>query len=116
MHVPLERTTHHMLSVQEFIKMKNNAVLINTSRGPVVDEKALIDALNNKEIFGAGLDVTEIEPIKMDNPLLSIENVILTPHFATRAYESEINIAKFAVTNAAKVARGDQPDSIVPPV
>ena len=52
----------------------------------------------------------------MDNPLINIENVILTPHFATRAYESEINIAKFAVTNAAKVARGDKPESIVPPV
>ena len=80
------------------------------------DEKALINALKSKQIFGAGLDVTEIEPIKMDNPLINLENVILTPHFATRAYESEINIAKFAVTNAAKVARGDKPESIVPPV
>ena len=115
-HVPLERTTYHMLSVEEFNMMKNSALIINTSRGPVVDEKALINALKSKQIFGAGLDVTEIEPIKMDNPLINIENVILTPHFATRAYESEINIAKFAVTNAAKVARGDKPESIVPPV
>ncbi len=116
LHVPLERTTKHMISSEEFNIMKPNSILINTSRGPVVDEKALIEALNQKEIFGAGLDVTETEPIEMDNPLLKLENVILTPHFATRAYESEINIASFAVRNASKVARGESPESVVPPV
>ena len=104
-----------MISTDELKMMKSNAILINTSRGSVVDEQALIEALNQKIIFGAGLDVTEVEPIEMDNPLLHLENVILTPHFATRAYESEINIASFAVKNASKVARGDKPDS-VPPV
>jgi phosphoglycerate dehydrogenase-like enzyme len=116
LHVPLERTTHHMISYDEFNMMKSNTILINTSRGPVVDETELIQALKEKKIFGAGLDVTEIEPIDMNNPLLLLENVILTPHFATRAYESEINIASFAVRNASKVARGDNPDSVVPPV
>lgn len=116
LHVPLERTTHHMISSNEFNMMNPNAILINTSRGPVVDETELIQALKDKKLFGAGLDVTEIEPIDMDNPLLSLDNVILTPHFATRAYESEINIASFAIKNASKVARGDDPESIVPPV
>tara|TARA_B100000676_G_scaffold102217_1_gene102017 strand:+ start:38 stop:1096 length:1059 start_codon:yes stop_codon:yes gene_type:complete len=116
LHVPLEKTTKHMISTDELKMMKSNAILINTSRGSVVDEQALIEALNQKIIFGAGLDVTEIEPIEMNNPLLDIENVILTPHFATRAYESEINIASFAVKNASKAARGDNPDSVVPPV
>ena len=113
LHVPLERTTRHMMSDAEFDMMKETAILVNTCRGPVVDEEALVRALNAKKIFAAGLDVTEIEPIEMNNPLLKMENVILTPHLATRAIESEWNAAENTITNAARVARGEKPFLVV---
>ena len=116
MHVPLEPTTRHMVSDEQFALMKPTAVFINTCRGPVVDEAALIRALQQKKIFGAGLDVTEIEPIKMDNPLLKMENVIILPHLATRAIESTINGKNFIVENISRVARGEAPTSVVAPV
>jgi len=87
LHVPLDRVTTHMISDREFGLMKSSAILINTCRGPVVDENALIRALESGEIFAAGLDVTEIEPIKPDNPLPTMTNVVVTPHLATRALD-----------------------------
>ena len=116
LHVPLDPPTHHMMSDKEFAMMKPTAILINTCRGPVVDEAALIRALQKKTIFGAGIDVTEIEPIKMDNPLLKMDNVIITPHQATRAVESIINAKHFVVENISRLARGEQIESIVDPV
>lgn len=116
LHVPLDRVTRHMISDSELALMKDTAILINTCRGPVVDEAALIKALDSGQIFAAGLDVTEIEPIEMDNPLLNMSNAILTPHLATRAIESEYNAAEYAITNVARLARGEKPDWIVAPV
>ncbi len=116
LHVPLERTTHHMLSDREFALMKSTAILVNTCRGPVVDEAALKRALTDGQIFGAGLDVTEIEPIETDNDLPNMTNVIVTPHLATRAIESEYNATANAVANVARVARGEAPEWVVPPV
>ena len=116
LHVPLERTTKHMMSDREFALMKPTAILVNTCRGPVVDEAALIRAVQKKTIFGAGLDVTEIEPVSMDNPLLKMQNVVVTPHLATRAIESNINAAEFVVANISRLARGVEVLSIVPPV
>lgn len=116
LHVPLERTTKHMMSDREFALMKPTAILVNTCRGPVVDEAALIRAVQKKTIFGAGLDVTEIEPVSMDNPLLKMQNVVVTPHLATRAIESNINAAEFVVANISRLARGGEVLSIVPPV
>lgn len=116
LHVPLERTTRHMMSDREFGLMKPSAILINTCRGPVVDEAALKRALSNGEIFGAGLDVTEVEPIEEGNDLPSLPNVVVTPHMATRALESEHNAVANVIANAARVARGEQPLWIVPPV
>lgn len=116
LHVPLDRLTKHMISDRELSLMKDTAILINTCRGPVVDEAALIRGLEAKEIFAAGLDVTEIEPIEMDNPLLKMPNVTITPHLATRAIESEYNAAENAITNIARLARGEKPDWIVAPV
>ena len=83
MHPPLNDETYHLLSTKEFEKMKDTAVLVNTGRGPTVDEAALIDALQNGKIAAAGLDVLETEPPKPDNPLLKMPNVILTPHVAS---------------------------------
>lgn len=116
LHVPLDRVTRHMMSDREFEMMKSTAILINTCRGPVVDENALIRALESKEIFAAGLDVTEIEPIEADNPLPTMANVVVTPHLATRAIESEWNSAQFTMENAGRVVRGEDADWIVKPV
>ena len=116
LHVPLDRVTKHLISQNEFTIMKKTSILINTCRGPVVDEKALINALQSNQIFGAGLDVTETEPIDSSNPLLNMKNVIITPHLATRAIESEQNAASFTMMNTARVIRGEAADWIVRPV
>lgn len=87
LHCPLNEDTFHMLGEREFSLMKNTAFLINAARGGVVDEKALIKALREKKIAGAGLDVLEEEPPAPSNPLLSMENVLITPH--TGAYSKE---------------------------
>lgn len=116
LHVPLDSSTRHMLSEHEFVSMKSTAILVNTCRGSVVDEAALIRALEAGEIFGAGLDVTEVEPIDPANPLPMMPNVVLTPHLATRAVESEHNAAENAVANAARAARGESPLWTVQPV
>ncbi len=116
LHVPLDRVTRHMMSDREFEMMKPTAILINTCRGPVVDENALIRALEAKEIFAAGLDVTEIEPIEADNPLPTMENVVVTPHLATRAIESELNASQFTMENVGRVVKGEGADWIVKPV
>ena len=116
LHVPLERTTRHMISDREFALMRDTAILVNTCRGPVVDEAALKRALKDGQIFGAGLDVTEVEPIEPDNDLPDFPNVIVTPHLATRALESEHNATANAIANAARVAMGDAPEWVVPPV
>jgi phosphoglycerate dehydrogenase-like enzyme len=114
--VPLERTTHHLISDRELALMKPSAILVNTARGPVVDEAALVRALSKKQILGAGLDVTETEPISLENPLFGFDNVIITPHLATRALESDINTVRFVVANIDRLARGEAIQSVVLPV
>ena len=116
LHVPLEQTTYHMISEREFGLMKKTAILINACRGPVVDEPALIEALEAGQIAGAALDVLEQEPTRPDNPLLSMQNVVVTPHNASRAIESMLTSTKFAIENVSRLARGEEPDSLVPPV
>ncbi len=83
LHVPLNDETRHMISTPQFNLMKPEAILINTCRGPVVDEAALITALQNKRILAAGLDVTEVEPLPDDSPLLTMDNVVISPHMAS---------------------------------
>jgi D-3-phosphoglycerate dehydrogenase len=101
LHTPLTAETRHMISGPQFKQMKPTAYLINTSRGPVVDEPALIKALQEKRIAGAGLDVFEREPIAADNPLLKMDNVIVIPHTASTsdaAFERQpVNPAREAV-------------------
>jgi glyoxylate reductase/D-3-phosphoglycerate dehydrogenase len=113
LHVPLTRLTKGMISDREFGLMKPTAVLINACRGPVVDEAALIRALKAQKILGAGLDVLEEEPTPANNPLLDMENVVVTPHLAALAQESFEKSRVFAVQNAARVARGEAPESVV---
>ena len=82
LHVPLNESTHHLIDAAALDLMKTSAYIINTSRGPVIDEPALIEALGNGGIAGAGLDVFDEEPPPANNPLFSLDNVILTAHMA----------------------------------
>ncbi|MFQ5710637.1 MAG: 2-hydroxyacid dehydrogenase [Candidatus Geothermarchaeales archaeon] len=96
LHVPLMRETRHMMGEEEFNLMKATAYLINTSRGPVVDEEALYKALKERRIAGAALDVFEVEPLSDDNPLLELENVVLTPHIGSASPETRIGMGLLA--------------------
>jgi len=116
LHVPLTRHTKGMISDREFAMMKPTAILINACRGPVVDEAALIRALRAKKIHAAGLDVLDEEPTPADNPLLDMDNVLVTPHLAAFAQESYEKSRAFAVQNTARVARGEPPQSVIDPV
>jgi D-3-phosphoglycerate dehydrogenase len=92
LHVFLNAQTRHMIGAPQLARMKPGAYLVNTCRGPIVDEPALIEALRRGQIAGAGLDVFETEPIQPDNPLLGMENVILTPHTAVYSRQAlELN-------------------------
>ena len=98
LHVPLSSQTMHLIGPNEFKKMKPSAYLINTSRGPVVDEKALLEALNNKEIQGAGLDVYENEP-DLTPGLSELDNVTLLPHIGSSTVETRTKMASMAAEN-----------------
>ncbi len=98
LHVPLLPSTRHLINEKSISMMKKSAILINTSRGPIVDEKALEKALKNKIITGAGLDVFEFEP-KISSSLKKLQNVILTPHIASSSEEARNQMAEIAVNN-----------------
>jgi lactate dehydrogenase-like 2-hydroxyacid dehydrogenase len=114
LHVPLLPETHHYIGAAELKKMKKTAVLINASRGPVVDEKALVQALREKWIFGAGLDVFENEPA-LEPGLTDLDNVIVVPHVASATPGTRIDMGKIAVANIIKVLNGQAPDTCVNP-
>lgn len=111
---PLTDETFHLIGEDEFNLMKKDAILINTSRGPVVDEKALIKALQNKEIGGAGLDVFEQEPLAKDNPLLSMDNVVLSPHLAGGTKKTMDALAWNAAKCMVETLEGKIVDNIIP--
>lgn len=115
LHVPLNGSTTKLISDREFDLMKPTAVLINACRGPVVDEAALIRAIEQEKIMAAGLDVLEQEPTPEDNPLFQYDNVLITPHLASFTQESGERSREFAINNTARVAAGSDPDSIVHP-
>ncbi|MCK4439260.1 D-glycerate dehydrogenase, partial [Candidatus Bathyarchaeota archaeon] len=101
MHVPLTPETHHMISEKQLRMMKPTAYLVNTSRGPVIDEEALYKALKRGWIAGAALDVHEKEPTDSDSPLLELDNMIVTPHIASASVETRTKMAVIAATNCA---------------
>jgi len=109
LHVPLNETTRGMIGAEELALMGPEAYLINTSRGPVVDEAALIQALKSGTIAAAGLDVFEEEPTPADNPLLQLDNVTLTAHMAGPTFESHKARVRNAFDNVERVARGEAP-------
>jgi len=115
LHVPHLDSTHHFIDSAALDLMKHTAYLVNTSRGPVVDEQALIAALKAGKIAGAGIDVYEQEPLSVDNPLLSMENVICTPHVAGSSEIGWEIIRRRAGEEAARVLLGRRPDVVVNP-
>lgn len=115
LHVPLNRQTRGMISDREFDLMKPTAVLINACRGPVVDEAAFIRAMNQNKIMAAGVDVLELEPTPEDNPLISLDNVLITPHLASFTQEAGEKSRSFAMHNVSVVAGGGEPESVVLP-
>ena len=96
---PLTKETTHLIGKKQFELMKDTAIFINASRGPIVDEQALIDALENKKIFAAGLDVFEQEPINPKNPLLKLDNVVVTPHIGSATTRTRKDMAQLAAEN-----------------
>jgi D-3-phosphoglycerate dehydrogenase len=108
-HAPLTPDTHHMFSAEAFRKVKPGAFLINTARGPLVDEQSLADALDEGRLAGAGLDVMSQEPPPADSPLLGRDNVILTPHVAFYSEESLVELQAKAAQEVARVLSGEPP-------
>jgi len=114
-HAPLTAETHHMIDKQAFDRMKENAVLVNTARGAIIDQDALCDALGHEKIAGAGIDVLEKEPPAEDNPLLSFNNVIITPHIAWYSEESFKKDMEQGMDELIRVLSGHRPRHIVNP-
>ncbi|MBQ6468663.1 MAG: 3-phosphoglycerate dehydrogenase [Lachnospiraceae bacterium] len=111
-HVPYTPENHHLFNAEIFKKMKKDSFLVNCSRGPVVDEAALAEALKNEEIKGAGLDVFEHEPHPLEE-LLSLDNVTLTAHCASGTWKTRINMMKEAIEGLCGVLRGEVPYNVV---
>jgi len=112
LHLPLEPQTTHYVSRDEFARMKPTAILINASRGPVVDEKELVRALRAKTIAGAGLDVYEKEP-EVERALLSMRNVVLVPHIGSASRETRLRMATMAAENLVAGLTGRRPPNLV---
>jgi len=114
LHVPLDDSTHHLIGAAELALMKGEAILINTCRGPVVDEAALCRALGANQLFGAGLDVFDEEPPPPDNPLFRLDNVVLSAHFAGPTWDNHVARLRNAFDNVQRVHRGEKPLWVVP--
>lgn len=114
-HVSLSDDTYHLIDEKKLRLMKTNAYLINTSRGSVIDEKALAKALKQKWIAGAALDVFEKEPIPKDNQLLKLDNVVLVPHIGSASRETRDKMAEVAAINLLNVLKGEKPIYLVNP-
>ena len=114
LHVPLTPRTHHLIGEREFSLMKPSAVLINTSRGPVIDEKALVKALRDRVIWGAGLDVYEREPL-VEQGLSGLDNVVLCPHLGSSTLETRVKMGVLASENILAALSGGIPPTCLNP-
>ncbi|MGB9777902.1 MAG: glyoxylate reductase [Candidatus Bathyarchaeales archaeon] len=114
-HVPLMKETYHLINEEKLKLMKKTAYLINNSRGPVVDEKALYQALKEGRIAGAALDVFEQEPTPVDNPLLKLDNVVVAPHISSASYETRSRMAEMVAENLVAFFKGEKPPNLVNP-
>lgn len=111
--VPLTAETRHMISHHEFKLMKSTAIIVNGSRGPVIDEPALVQALQNGEILGAGLDVFANEPLEADSPLLTMKNVVLTPHIGSATLATRSLMVEHGIENMFTALKGEKPPNIL---
>jgi glyoxylate reductase len=108
LHTFLSEDTHHLINTKSFQLMKKNAILINTARGAVVDQKALFDALQSEKIAGAGLDVSDPEPIQSTDPLLNLPNVVITPHIGSASIQTRKRMAMMMAENVKAALSGEQ--------
>jgi len=114
-HVPLMKETYHLIDAQKLKLMKRTAYLINNSRGPVVDEKALYEALKEGRIAGAGLDVFEQEPTPVNNPLLKLDNIVIAPHISSASHETRSQMAEMVAENLIAFFEGRKPPNLINP-
>jgi glyoxylate reductase len=114
-HTNLTPETHHLIGREQFAKMKRTAILVNTSRGPIVDNMALYDALRSGKIAYAALDVTEPEPMPADHPLLTLDNVVIVPHIASASVATRTKMALMATDNLIAGLKGEMPPNPVNP-
>ncbi|MFS0749933.1 MULTISPECIES: C-terminal binding protein [Oceanobacillus] len=112
-HAPLTKSTRHLINAEMLSLVRKDAFIVNTGRGPVIDQTALIEALQNKTIAGAALDVFEVEPLSADSPLLDMEQVIVTPHAAFYSDESSAEMKQKAAENIKLVLDGDVPRYLI---
>jgi lactate dehydrogenase-like 2-hydroxyacid dehydrogenase len=115
LHPNLTPETRHLLNRDAFARMKRSAIVVNTSRGPVIDQKALYEALRDRVIAGAGLDVTDPEPIAPDDPLLTLPNCLVVPHIASASHATRARMAEMAAANLLAGVRGERLPHIVNP-
>ncbi len=113
LHAPSTPETKHLINAERLQAMKRGAILINTARGALVDEFALADALRSGHLAAAGLDVFEQEPVQADNPLLQLENVVLTDHIASHTWSGHHRLYEMAVRHALQALNGDIPDCVL---
>jgi len=114
LHLPLLADTKHYIGEKELGKMKPTAILINAARGPLIDEKALVQALKNKVIFAAGLDVFEDEP-KLAPGLVELENAVIVPHIASATIQTRLAMGKIAINNVISVLNCEAPQTCINP-
>jgi glyoxylate reductase len=114
-HANLNSETYHLIGTKELSRMKKNAVLVNTSRGPLVDNMALFEVLKDGKIAFAALDVTEPEPIPAGHPLLSLDNILITPHLGSASNATRTKMSQMAADNLIAVLKGETPASVVNP-
>jgi len=114
-HCPLIPQTRHLINSEVLSAMKPEGILVNAARGPIVDEKALYEALKEKKIAAAGLDVFDQEPPEKNNPLYELDNVVVTPHVAAFTHEGRRRMGMMAVENVLSVLRGEPPENPVTP-
>ena len=112
-HLPLTPNTSHLFGEKEFSLMKKSAIFINTSRGGIVDQAALCAALKNREIFGAGLDVFEKEPISFKDPILMLDNIVITPHLGSASTKARAGMSELAARNLIDALSGRIPKALV---
>lgn len=113
--LPLTAETHHLIGAEQLAKMKSSAVLVNTGRGPVIDEQALIAALKKGTIYAAGLDVFEQEPLPVDSELLKLRNVVALPHVGSATFETRYGMARDGVDNLIAALTGKVEKNCVNP-